>query len=324
MRILVTGGLGFIGSNFVNYWRRTNPGDDIYILDAATYAARPVSFLKKDEFVWRVDLRNFRATHGAFIASDPEVVVHFAAETHVCRSIKGPEDFVTTNVNGTFNLLEAARRAKFKGRFLHVSTDEVFGEISTGKFHEEMPARPRSPYAASKAASDHLVQCYHHTYGMDTVITNCSNNFGPNQHPEKLVPRTIQRILGGQPVIVHGTGDHVRDWLFVDDHCSALKTVLTWAPAGERYCIGGELELRNLDMIDAVYRKLREFKPNAELKLEHNDDRPTDDVRYAIDNRKIRALGWAPNRAKFMDNIGETIGWYLEARGGEPHGRVAL
>lgn len=330
MSILVTGGHGFIGSHVVAHLLQ-NYSDRIINLDCNTYAARP-AFLERllaQNPAWakryvhvNADIRDQAAVSRVMREYLPHAVIHLAAESHVCRSIAGPKVFVDTNVVGTWNLLEEFRlsRGAYIGspcfRFLFVSTDEVFGELPLDrpewKFSESSPLAPRSPYAASKAAAEQMVLAYHHTYGLNTVITNCSNNFGPNQHEEKLIPRTLMALLRGDPIVVHGQGDHVRDWLFVEDHVSALMAVLESGKPGERYCIGGENERRNIDVINDVAINLMHVEGRARLmELKHTDDRPTDDTRYAIDTAKIRGLGWKPKGA-YHDNLRATIRYYLE------------
>jgi dTDP-glucose 4,6-dehydratase len=323
MKLLITGGCGFIGSNFIRYWDSKYPDDQIVNVDALTYAARPsyLDFMKsrRDYCFERADITHRIALQRIFQKHDPDVVVHFAAESHVCRSIEGPDAFIHSNIVGTFNLLEEARACWSKPGdhkehyFLHVSTDEVFGELPIDRpdlrFDEFNALRPTSPYSASKASSDMLVQCYHDTYGMKTFITNCSNNFGPNQHSEKLIPRTIQRLLDGEPMTVYGKGNQVRDWLWVFDHCSAIETILQNGTPGERYCIGGECELPNLSVMRSVHKALSEFLP-VKLDLQHTDNRPSDDLRYAIDCSKLKSLGWRPSN-KFEENLEATIRWYM-------------
>jgi dTDP-glucose 4,6-dehydratase len=318
--ILVTGGAGFIGSNFVHGWRRSHPGDRILVLDRLTYAADPsqIEGLEGVELV-RGDIQNLELVLHLMDRGRVRKVVHFAAESHVDNSIKGPAAFISTNVVGTFTLLEAARQAWAgdpDARFLHVSTDEVYGALgATGKFHETMAYAPNSPYSASKAGSDHLVRAYHHTYRLPTLTTNCSNNYGPRQHPEKLIPLAIQRMTRGEPIPVYGDGQQVRDWLFVEDHCAAIETVLARGVPGETYCIGGDNEWKNLDLLhllcDQVDRILGRAQGASRKLLTFVTDRPGHDRRYAIDPSKIRAeLGWTP-RTDFPEGIRRTVEWYL-------------
>lgn len=317
---LITGGAGFIGSNFLHHWVRENANDKIIVLDKLTYAADPaqiyglptVELVKGD--VQNTDLvRHLLARHGI------TKIIHFAAESHVDNSINGPSAFIQTNINGTFSLLEAARSV-WDGdknvRFLHISTDEVYGSLgSTGKFHEEMAYAPNSPYSASKAASDHLVRAYFHTYGLPTLTTNCSNNYGPRQHTEKLIPLAIKRMVQGEPIPIYGDGQQVRDWLFVGDHCSALSKVLDAGQPGSTYCIGGNNEWKNLDLIDLLCdtvdtRLHRPLGTSKALKT-FVKDRAGHDRRYAIDASRISSeLGWAPTTA-FSDGLDLTVAWYL-------------
>lgn len=266
----------------------------------------------------------------------PDAVFHFAAESHVCRSIAGPDDFVTTNINGTFNLLEAWREylqerfawstaeenLRSLHRFVHVSTDEVFGDLGLAsdpksKFHEQKLYAPTSPYAASKAASDHLVKAWAHTYGLNAVVTNCTNNYGPNQHEEKLIPSAILKILNQEVVKIYGKGDHVRDWIWVEDHCRALDTVFRKGKSGESYGIGGDNERTVQDVVTDVYVNLVHMGEEDDsfrglcLKTINTNDRPTDDERYAMDTSKIRSLGWSPTK-DYHSKLRETIAWYIE------------
>lgn len=322
-KVLVTGGLGFIGSNFIKHWLKTHPQDQVLNIDAYTYAARP-EFLNDD---WdhpnlktiKGDIRNRGTINYAMQSFEPDAVIHLAAESHVCNSIEGPEIFMQTNVLGTFNVIEEFRnhlhQKRKRGRFLHVSTDEVFGELPEAKevkFHELWPVQPRSPYSASKAASDMVVQAYGATYGMDVVLTNCSNNYGPNQHPEKLIPKTIHKIMSEKPVSVYGQGDHIRDWIFVLDHCRAIDRVFHHGKSGERYCVGGEMELTNMQVIHRVHQAIQDILGGQViLDLIHSNERPTDDFRYAIDNTKIKGLGWSPSMT-FEHWLDQTIRWYLK------------
>lgn len=329
--ILITGGAGFIGSNLVRYWLNKYKTHRIVNLDSFTYAARHdwvedylrVRPASRDRYILeRADIRDQSAVARIMDLYKPSDVIHLAAESHVCRSITGPKDFVTTNVLGTFNLLEEFRALENNGRFLHVSTDEVFGELNEhdAKFCEFTPIDPRSPYSATKASSDLIVRAYGITYGMDVVVTNCSNNFGPNQHEEKLIPRTITRILDRLPVTVYGSGAQIRDWLYVDDHCSALDCIFTKGTPIERYCIGGNKELTNFKIIKKVHQTIVELtkkgkrspSPYEEIEIIHTNDRPTDDFRYAIDRRRLEQLGWKPNPASFEAKLELTTRWYLE------------
>ncbi|MGA7291251.1 MAG: dTDP-glucose 4,6-dehydratase [Terriglobales bacterium] len=328
--ILVTGGAGFIGSNFVLQW-------------IASESARVVNL---DKLTYAGNLKNLRAIeanpryrfeHGDIVDRDlvggllqrehPRAIIHFAAESHVDRSIHGPDDFVRTNVNGTFSLLEEARaywsglaendRAAF--RFLHVSTDEVYGSLGADDpaFSETTPYAPNSPYSASKAASDHLVRAYQQTYGLPVLTTNCSNNYGPHQFPEKLIPLMILNACAGKPLPVYGDGQNVRDWLYIEDHCCAIRTVLTHGRVGETYNVGGRSEKKNLEIIGSICQLLDELRPNDPV-IPHEQlvtfvkDRPGHDRRYAMDTRKIeRELNWRPVET-FESGIRKTVCWYLE------------
>ncbi len=309
--LLVTGGAGFIGSNFIHYWLEHHPDDRVTNLDALTYAgnlnnltdiaANPnYKFIKGNicdsELVSR-------------LVSDVDVIVHFAAESHVDRSIIGPGSFVETNINGTFVLLEAIRQRPHI-RFHHVSTDEVFGALaldSNTKFTENTPYRPHSPYSASKAASDHLVSSYADTYNLSVTITNCSNNFGPYQHPEKFIPRMITNLITGENIKIYGDGLYVRDWLYVIDHCRAIDLVLQSGKIGETYLVGGMTkDVNNLTLAQLL---LKQFNLD-DAKLEFVKDRPGHDRRYAVDWTKInQELGWEPEHS-FEDWLQETVTWY--------------
>jgi dTDP-glucose 4,6-dehydratase len=330
--ILVTGGAGFIGSNFIQQWI-ANEQTPVINLDKLTYAGNPGNLenLSSDtrhtfvhgDIVDRQLLRSLLQRHR------PRAIVHFAAESHVDRSIRGPEDFVHTNVNGTFSLLEETRAywaeltagAKDAFRFLHVSTDEVYGSLGPNDppFAESKAYEPNSPYSATKAASDHLVRAYHHTYGLPTLTTNCSNNYGPYQFPEKLIPLVILNAMNGKPLPVYGDGMNVRDWLFVEDHCDAIRTVIAGGVPGETYNIGGKNERTNLEIVRTVCSILDEFRPEDPVIPHHSlisfvKDRPGHDQRYAIDSRRIESeLGWRP-RETFESGIRKTIRWYMENR----------
>ncbi|NJD87485.1 MAG: dTDP-glucose 4,6-dehydratase [Betaproteobacteria bacterium] len=331
MTILVTGGAGFIGANFVLDWLSAG-GEPVVNLDKLTYAGNlanlaAVSSDPRHHFV-QGDIADQAAVEALLARHRPRAVVHFAAESHVDRSIHGPGDFIQTNVVGTFRLLEAARghwqslppgeREAF--RFLHVSTDEVYGTLaeSDPAFSESTAYAPNSPYSASKAASDHLVRAWHHTYGLPVLTTNCSNNYGPFQFPEKLIPLMIANALEGKPLPVYGDGGQVRDWLFVGDHCEAIRTVLARGRPGEVYNVGGNAEKRNLEVVHALCDALQELRPRdggyRDL-VAFVADRPGHDRRYAIDARKIRAeLGWSP-RESFESGLARTLRWYLANAG---------
>jgi dTDP-glucose 4,6-dehydratase len=315
--LLVTGGAGFIGSNFVLRALRTTDYR-IVNLDALTYAGNLDGLPEASERYTfeRVDIRDAEAVGNLFERERPALVVHFAAESHVDRSIHGPRAFVETNVLGTLNLLEAARQVGVE-RFHHVSTDEVYGSLGeTGKFRETTPYDPSSPYSASKAGSDHLVRAYHRTYALPVTITNCSNNYGPRQFPEKLIPLMTLNALAGKPLPVYGSGTNVRDWLHVDDHNDAILAVLERGRDGETYNVGGDSERNNLEVIAAVLDAVAELADRDRQELEalitFVADRPGHDWRYAIDASKIQnELGWRPAHT-FEAGIRETVRWYLE------------
>jgi len=320
--VLVTGGAGFIGSNFVHRWRRHHPEDRILVLDRVTYAADPkqIEGLEGVELV-RADIQNRELAVHLLDRHHVRKLVHFAAESHVDNSIKGPAAFIQTNLLGTFALLEAAREVwagDRDARFLHVSTDEVYGALgATGRFHEGMPYAPNSPYSASKAGSDHLVRAYHHTYGLPVLTTNCSNNYGPRQHPEKLIPLAITRMVKGEPIPIYGDGQQVRDWLYVEDHCRAIETVIEKGIPGETYCIGGDNEQKNLDLVDLLCDRVDEAlgRPHGTSRglKTFVQDRAGHDRRYAIDASKIKQeLGWKPQTG-FAEGLQETVRWYLRA-----------
>src|SRR5438874_2405235 len=325
--LLVTGGAGFIGANFVVSTLEAT-GEPIVNLDKLTYAGNPrnLDAVREDarhrfvqgDICERERVRNLLATHR------PRAIVHFAAESHVDRSIAGPAEFVQTNVVGTWALLEEARayweaRGRDAGfRFLHISTDEVYGSLGPDDpaFTEETPYAPNSPYAASKAAADHLVRAYYHTYGLPTLTTNCSNNYGPRQFPEKLIPLVIRNALAGEPLPVYGDGRNVRDWLYVADHCEAVRLVLEKGKLGETYNIGGENEQANIDVVRTICALLDRLRPPpagsyAEL-IRHVTDRLGHDRRYAMNIAKIRReLGWRP-RESFESGLEKTVRWYLD------------
>lgn len=322
--IMVTGGYGFIGSHLVRYL--LSQGHSVLVVDSLTYAANP-KFVKdwakeknKPFTEEIIDIRDHLAIARLMNKYRPEVVYHLAAESHVCRSISGPKDFVTTNVLGTFNLIEEFRQVhgddKTK-KFIHVSTDEVYGELtpSDPPFSETTLVKPRSPYAATKASSDHIVQSYFHSYGVNTIITNCSNNFGPNQHTEKLIPATIKRLINKKPIRIYGNGMNIRDWLWVEDHAKALVLLSEKGVPGERYCIGGENELTNLDIAHRVHSAMVTVWGSIELDIEFTNDRPTDDRRYAIDCTKLKKLGWEPSH-NFAQNLFKTIEYYTGKKNG--------
>ena len=325
--ILVTGGAGFIGSNFVLDWVATE-GTPVVNLDKLTYAGNPANLaaLKDDarHIFAHGDINDRTLVAKLLQQHRPRAIVHFAAESHVDRSIHGPGEFVQTNVVGTFSLLEETRaywsaldaEARKNFRFLHVSTDEVYGSLGMDDpaFSETTPYAPNSPYAASKAGSDHLVRAYHHTYGLPTVTTNCSNNYGPLQFPEKLIPLMILNALSGKPLPVYGDGKNVRDWLYVGDHCSGIRAALARGRPGETYNIGGNSEKTNLEVVHALCATLDALYPAGaphEKLIQFVKDRPGHDRRYAINADKIKQeLGWAPQE-KFDHGLRKTVEWYL-------------
>ena len=330
-RFLITGGAGFIGSALVRHLIRET-GHRVLVIDKLTYAGnlealRPVSNDPRYAFV-RADIADGATMKDVFEGYQPDVVMHLAAESHVDRSIDGPAAFIQTNIIGTYILLERAlafwralpgsRRADF--RFHHVSTDEVFGSLgSSGRFDETTAYAPRSPYSASKAASDHLVRSWHHTYGLPILITNCSNNYGPYHFPEKLIPLTIINALEGVKLPVYGNGSNVRDWLYVDDHARALVAVASAGQVGETYCIGGRSERTNLDVVKAICALLDQLVPSKEIGCREAlitfvADRPGHDFRYGIDPTRISTeLGWQP-RETFETGLRKTLEWYLANR----------
>ncbi len=327
-RLLVTGGAGFIGCNLVRQLLGAEPAGEVTVLDKLTYAGDPraiaeLSALGGERFSFvRGDIADPACVRELLAARRPEVILHLAAESHVDRSIDAPADFIATNVVGTFTLLDECRRYLAAGappafRFLHVSTDEVFGALGeTGAFVEGTPYAPRSPYSASKAASDHLVSAYVHTYGFPAIITNCSNNYGPHQYPEKLIPLVIARALAGEPLPIYGKGDNVRDWIYVTDHCAALRAVMARGRLGETYLIGARSERRNLDVVHAICDALDELRPRRggsyRQLIRFVADRPGHDFRYAIDPSKIeRELGWRAE-VGFDAGLRRTIAWTLE------------
>ena len=328
--ILVTGGAGFIGSNFVLDWIAAT-GEPVVNLDVLTYAGNRENLRSLDGDARHVfvqgDIGDFDLVAKLLAQHRPRAIVNFAAESHVDRSIHGPEDFIQTNIVGTFRLLEAVRaywnglegEAKANFRFLHVSTDEVYGSLGKDDpaFTETHRYEPNSPYSASKAASDHLVRAYHHTYGLPVLTTNCSNNYGPYHFPEKLIPLMIVNALAGKALPVYGDGMQIRDWLYVKDHCSAIREVLARGRVGETYNIGGWNEKPNIEIVRTVCALLDELRPRADGKpyaeqVTYVKDRPGHDRRYAIDARKIeRELGWKPAET-FETGIRKTVEWYLD------------
>src|SRR6056297_216485 len=328
MRLIVTGGAGFIGSNLILYLHKHYPEVEIFNIDKLTYAS-DISYLdslkhdrryhfKKMDLVDRKDVRKVVQNW------KPEGVFHLAAESHVDNSIKGPEPFVLSNIIGTFNLIEECRQLWFdernpmdNPRFLHVSTDEVYGTLGeTGSFTEQTPYAPNSPYSATKAGSDMLVRSYFHTYGLNTVITNCSNNYGRHQHDEKLIPTVIRKALAQEPIPVYGKGDNIRDWLHVDDHCRALSTVFYSGEAGEQYNIGGDNEWKNIELVQNICDILNKEVgkgPHGDYKnlISFVTDRPGHDFRYSVDASKIKSeLDWSPTQ-DFESLLTQTVVWYI-------------
>lgn len=328
--ILVTGGAGFIGANFVLDWI-AQVGEPVVTLDKLTYAGNRANLAalegdSRHTFV-QGDITDSALLDQLLLQHQPRAIVHFAAESHVDRSIHGPEDFIQTNVIGTFRLLEAARsywnglenQAKAAFRFLHVSTDEVYGSLApeAPAFTEQHAYEPNSPYSASKAASDHLVRAWFHTYGLPVLTTNCSNNYGPLHFPEKLIPLVITNALAGKPLPIYGDGQQIRDWLFVKDHCSGIRRVLEAGQLGETYNIGGHNEMANIDIVERICSLLDELRPRADdqgyaTQITFVKDRPGHDRRYAIDaSRMQNELGWQPTET-FDSGIRKTVQWYLD------------
>lgn len=325
MKILVTGGAGFIGSAVVRL--AVARGHEVVNIDSLTYAAcldNVASVADSPFYVFeQADIRDRAALDRVFDMHEPDAVMHLAAESHVDRSIDGPGDFIETNVTGTFNMLEAARKYWAEAgrpggfRFHHISTDEVFGSLGpTGQFTEDTPYDPRSPYSASKAASDHLVRAWHETYGLPVTLTNCSNNYGPFHFPEKLIPVVIINALANKPIPVYGAGENIRDWLYVEDHADALLLVLEKGRVGRSYNIGGENERRNVDLVRTICAILDEKCPKASGSYADQvtfvTDRPGHDARYAIDPSRIRReLGWRPS-VTVEEGLARTVQWYLD------------
>jgi dTDP-glucose 4,6-dehydratase len=328
--ILVTGGAGFIGSNFILDWL-TATDEPVINIDKLTYAGNLTNLAELSDdsrhTFFKGDIADTALVKDLLACRKPRAIVHFAAESHVDRSINGPENFINTNIVGTFRLLESSREywselapaEKSAFRFLHVSTDEVYGSLDENdpQFSEATPFAPNSPYSASKAASDHLVRAYSHTYGLPTVTTNCSNNYGPFQFPEKLIPLVINNAITGKPLPIYGDGKNIRDWLYVGDHCAALRRVLAGGAVGETYNIGGRQEKSNVSVVAAICKLLDEMKPRAngfsyETQIEFVKDRPGHDRRYAINAQKIEQdLGWLPKET-FDTGLRKTVQWYLD------------
>jgi len=312
MKLLVTGGAGFIGSNFIRYWLKNHLSDSIINLDVLTYAGRreTVADLETNS--------NYEFVQGNIcdekivdeLVSQVDLVVHFAAETHVDRSIVSSKEFIKTNVEGTRVLLEAVKKCAKPPRFHHVSTDEVFGSLdkTSNRFNEKTPYDPRSPYSASKAASDHLVRAYFHTYNLPVTISNCSNNYGPYQFPEKLIPKFITNLIDGKRVALYGSGENIRDWIYVDDHIKGIEMIIEKGVVGKTYCLGGNNELPNVE----IAKKLIRFFDKDESFIEYISDRPGHDFRYAIDSSlAMKELGWQP-KTNFEDGLNKTMQWYKD------------
>jgi dTDP-glucose 4,6-dehydratase len=325
--VLVTGGAGFIGCNLVRFLLEDDPELYVVNLDALTYAGHLANLHDLESLYGaryrfeRADIRDPDGLRRVFIEHRPDTVIHLAAESHVDRSIDGPLDFIDTNVRGTANLLEAARAAwqeRADVRFHHVSTDEVFGSLGpAGAFREDTPYDPSSPYSASKAASDHLVRAWHRTYGVPVTLSNCSNNYGPYQFPEKLIPLMIANAVAGRPLPVYGDGGNVRDWLFVEDHCRALHAVVRRGEPGRTYNVGGCSEMTNLEVVHLLCDLVDEMRPTESIRSRRElitfvTDRPGHDRRYAIDAGRIeRELGWRP-AVSFAEGLRHTVAWYLD------------
>lgn len=327
--VLVTGGAGFIGSSVIRHLL-SNTTSRVINVDKLTYAGNPETirpFLDNDRYTFeQIDVCDVKAITAAMHKYKPDAVMHLAAESHVDRSIDGPADFIETNIVGTYAMLEAARdwwstlngARKDKFRFHHISTDEVFGSLgATGLFTETTAYAPNSPYSASKASSDHLVRAWHHTFGLPTVVSNCSNNYGPYQFPEKLIPVVLTKALAGEPIPIYGKGDNIRDWLYVDDHADALYTIVAKGRPGETYNVGGNAEHTNLDLVKTLCAVLDDRRPRNDGKQYADQitfvaDRPGHDMRYAIDASKIKnELGWEPAET-LATGLGKTVDWYLE------------
>ena len=327
---IVTGGSGFIGTNFIRFMLDNGFAERIINLDKFTYAGNPQNLLEYDNdkryAFAQGDICDQELVQELFILHKPDVVVNFAAESHVDRSIDGPSDFIRTNISGTYTLLQKSlcyyqsltKEDQKSFRFHHVSTDEVFGSLNEDDFFtEETPYDPSSPYSASKAASDHLVRAWHRTYGLPIIISNCSNNYGPFQFPEKLIPLMVLNCLQEKPLPVYGTGENIRDWLFVDDHCDAIHKIIEKGEIGETYNVGGNNEIKNINIVKTICNLLDNIRPSENLKsyqelITFVKDRPGHDFRYAIDSSKLQnKLGWSPKET-FETGIRKTIEWYLE------------
>jgi len=321
MNILITGGLGFIGSNFYNTFKKKYPDYKLVILDSGTYAAdeNNIEDFRSSRII-KFSITERERLFKLFENYKFDSVIHFAAESHVDNSILNPMEFVQTNIIGTLNLLDASIKYGIK-LFYHISTDEVFGHLGpVGSFDEKTAYDPRSPYSASKASSDHFVRAYYHTYGLPVVISNCSNNFGPNQHQEKLIPTIIKSILNGKPIPVYGNGQNVRDWLYVQDHVDAIDMIFHKGKVGETYCIGGRNELNNIRLVRLICDKidnLKQWEQNSQDLITFVEDRKGHDFRYSIDSTKVKEqIGWEP-KVNFDEGLDRTIDFYFKKFGSE-------
>jgi dTDP-glucose 4,6-dehydratase len=315
MTTFVTGGLGFIGSNFVISHLKKYPSDEIVVLDNYSYSANSSNLDKfYDDWrlqVKRVDIRNLQFLEHMYSSYEPDITFHFAAESHVDNSIRGDDDFLSTNINGTHNILKCIK--KYGGKLVHVSTDEVYGSLGLDdpSFSETTPYDPRNPYSATKAASDHLVRSYVNTHNLEAVVTNCSNNYGPHQHKEKFIPNIIQHIKNNTPIPVYGNGSNIRDWLFVEDHCDALLTIGENFKRGDRYNIGGGFECDNLTMVSMILNIMGKPPETHKNWINFVDDRKGHDLRYSINSGKIKnELGWEA-KTNIFDGLRKTVEWYL-------------
>jgi dTDP-glucose 4,6-dehydratase len=319
MNVLITGGLGFIGSNFYNTFKKKYPDYNLVILDSGTYAADEdnIDDVRSSRII-KFSITERERLFKLFENYKFDSVIHFAAESHVDNSILNPMEFVQTNIIGTLNLLDASIKYGIK-LFYHISTDEVFGHLgAVGSFDEKTAYDPRSPYSASKASSDHFVRAYYHTYGLPVVISNCSNNFGPNQHQEKLIPTIIKSILNGKPIPVYGNGQNVRDWLYVQDHVDAIDMIFHKGKVGETYCIGGRNELNNLRLVRLICDKIdniKQWEQNSQDLITFVEDRKGHDFRYSIDSTKVKEqIGWEP-KVNFDEGLDKTIDFYFKKFG---------
>jgi dTDP-glucose 4,6-dehydratase len=319
MNVLITGGLGFIGSNFYNTFKKKYPDYNLVILDSETYAADESNIENHREArIIKFSITERERLFKLFENYKFDSVIHFAAESHVDNSILNPMEFVQTNIIGTLNLLDASIKYGIK-LFYHISTDEVFGHLgAVGSFDEKTAYDPRSPYSASKASSDHFVRAYYHTYGLPVVISNCSNNFGPNQHQEKLIPTIIKSILNGEPIPVYGNGQNVRDWLYVQDHVDAIDMIFHKGKVGETYCIGGRNELNNIRLVRLICDKIdniKQWEQNSQDLITFVEDRKGHDFRYSIDSSKAKQqIGWGP-KVNFDEGLDRTIDFYFKKFG---------